>query len=184
VRAVWVVLGVVLLVAGAVLLFVPVVPQGSHTETIAIDSANRGWYQLTENISGVSVTGGIPVSVSWTSSGEVYVDAAGCSHYCDNVSQVANYMQVEAGLSGSISLTQPNGGSIFLAWAQQSEPPTSINFTYSITTGLTVVGPVLLIAGSISLILGIAMRSKDEILRPEAYRLGGVQPDGPGDKQT
>ena len=176
-RAVSVVLGIVLLMAGAVLLFVPVVPQGSHNETIALDSANGGWYQLTENISGFSITGGIPVSVSWTSSGEVYLDAAGCSHYCDNVSQVANYMQVEGGLSGSISLTQPNGGSIFLAWAQQTDPPTSVNFTYSITTGLTVVGPALLIAGSISLILGVAMRSQDEILRPEAYRVGGGPPD-------
>ncbi len=162
-RGPWLPLGIVLLVVGAGLLFIPIVPQGGHTETVAFLSADRGWYQLSENVSGFSITGVVPVSVSWTSSALVDVDAATCSGYCDNVDQVASVMQVEVGTQGSLYLNQPNGGSIFLAWAQQTFAPASVNITFSIWTDLTIAGPLVLISGSIFLILGVVRGSKDRL---------------------
>jgi hypothetical protein len=161
-RRAWVVLGIALLVLGAALLVVPIVPQASHKVKVAADP---GWYQFLENVSGFSITGAIAVSVSWTSSAVVDVDAAACSGYCDNVSQVAGFMQTQTTVtSGSFYLGQPNGGSIFLAWEKQWSPSASVNITFSIWTDLTIVGPILLTPGAIVLILGVVLRSKDDLL--------------------
>ena len=179
-RGPWLPLGIVLLVVGAGLLFVPIVPQGSHTETVVLLSADNGWYQLSENVSGFSVTGVGPVSVSWTSSALVDVDAATCSGYCGNVDQVASVMQVEIGTQGSFYLNQPNGGSIFVAWAQQTFAPASVNITFSIWTDLTIAGPIVLTSGSILLILGIVPGPKDRLeIAPSASSFPAEEIPGP-----
>ena len=158
-------LGFALILLSLALLFVPVVPQSSQHVVISIDSPDGGWYQLTENVSGYSITGVVPVVVTWTSSAAIDVDAATCAGYCDNVNQVASTMQVESlSTRGSFFLNQPNGGSVFLAWAQQGIPPAAVNVTYSIWTGLAFAGSVLLGLGSVALFLGLLLPPKKDVL--------------------
>jgi hypothetical protein len=165
------VLGIVLILVGIVLSYVPIVPEGSHTATVALHSFASewsGWYQFSENVSGYSLTGVIPVTISWTASAGTDADAAACFGYCHNITQVEDFMKTEGeGTSGSFSLLQPNGGSIILALIQQSTPPASDNFSFSITAVLTVAGPVLLTLGTIAIILAGILRPKGEARRPE-----------------
>jgi hypothetical protein len=173
-RGRWVVLGIALLVVGAVLLFVPIVPQASHSVKVAADP---GWYQFLENVSGFSITGAVAVTVSWTSSAVVDADAAACSGYCDNVGQVASIMQTQTNVtSGSFYLGQPNGGSIFLAWEKQWSPSALVNISFSIWTDLTVIGPILLTPGAIVLIVGVILRSEDNILWDATLHPNGSPP--------
>jgi hypothetical protein len=172
---VWVALGVVILIVGVAFLYVPVVPQFSSTQTVSLQSPNRGWYFLLENVSGYSITGVIPVLVSFTSSDLVDVEYATCTDVCHNFTQLQQGQRVagtyQLGIltlvtGASISLNQPNGGSIWVAWGQQTTPPTSVNITYSVTTGLTVAGPLLLTAGLAVLVSGIVLLIKQTTLTP------------------
>jgi len=172
---VWAALGVVILLVGVALLYVPVVPQFTSTQTVSLQSQNRGWYFLLENVSGYSITGVVPVLVSFTSSALVDVEFATCTDVCHNFTQLqqgqrvagTNQIGILVGVTGgSISLNQPNGGSIWVAWGQQTTTPTSVNITYSVTTGLTVAGPLLLTAGSAVLVSGILLLMRQRTLTP------------------
>jgi hypothetical protein len=165
------ILGIVLILIGIVLSYVPVVPEGTHTATVTGRSSPGiwgFWYQFSENVSGYSVTGVIPVTISWTASAATDADAAACFGYCHNVTQVSSFMQTEGeGTGGSFSLLQPNGGSIFLALIQQTSPPASDNFSFSITAVLTVAGPLLLTSGTIAIILGGVLQPKGDERQPK-----------------
>jgi len=166
---VWIAVGAVVLIVGAALLYVPVVPQYRSTETVSLQSPDRGWYFLLENVSGYSITGVVPVLVSFTSSDIVDVEYATCTDVCHNFTQLQQGQRVagtyQIGIltlvtGGSISLNQPNGGSIWVAWGQQESSVSSVNITYSVTTGLTLAGPVLLAAGSAVLLCGVILLLK------------------------
>lgn len=169
------ILGIVLILIGIVLSYVPVVPEGTHTATVTgSSSAGLGsfWYQFSENVSGYSVTGVIPVTISWTASAATDADAAACFGYCHDVTQVESFMKTEGeGTGGSFSLLQPNGGSIFLALIQQTTPPASDNVSFSITAVLTVAGPLFLTSGTIAIILGGVLQRKGDERRPWVPRI-------------
>lgn len=148
--------GTALILSGTVLIYVPVVSQGSHTRTLEYPPGN--WYYiLTENISGRSLTGMIPVSISWSSNGSMDVVAAACNHPCLNESQLPKNSTTYQNLvtSGTVALDVRNGGSIFVAWFQQTDHPPSTEFTYTVWTVQTTAPPVLLVSGSIILVLGV-----------------------------
>ncbi|HKV89889.1 MAG TPA: hypothetical protein VJQ43_01690 [Thermoplasmata archaeon] len=157
-----VVVGVVLLILGAVLLFVPVVPQAK--QTIGPSSSIPG---VILSVSGVSLTGSIPVSVSWSSTGPVTVGGATCAANCEsiNATGVSN-PTIESGTSGSFTLNQPNGGSLVLiAFSFGSGPNGFANrsnatTTFTLTTALSTVGSILLIVGILLLIVGLVLKSK------------------------
>lgn len=165
-------LGIVLVLIGIVLSYVPTVPEGSHTATVTADSVAGPWYQFSEKVPGSSVTGVIPITISWTASSRATdADAAACFGDCTNVTQVDSFMQTEGeGTSGSFSLLQPNGGSIFLALIQQTTPPASDNFSFSITAVLTVAGPLLLTSGTIVIILAGILEPKGGARPPKTTR--------------
>jgi uncharacterized membrane protein len=146
-----VIVGVVLAIIGAALLFVPVVPQSNQT----ISTASSPPLAIL-SVSGFSLTGSIPVAVSWTANSSVTVFAAACSATCSNVSMVSG-TTVQTGTSGSFSLSQPNGGEVALGAIKASGPPSTV--TFKLTTALSTVGTVLLIIGIVVLIVGVVLRS-------------------------
>ncbi len=150
----WLVAGVVLLVIGAVMLFVPLVPQGSQTVQA---SSSAPFYA--GNVSGFSLTGNIPVSVSWTATTGVEVVAAACSAQCDsgNIASLSD-LTIQNGTSGSFTLNQPNGGSIIMGIATSSSG--GAQATFKVTTALSTVGTILVVVGIVLVIVGVVLRSK------------------------
>jgi len=178
-------LGAVLLVAGGVFLFVPVVPDGPHAVTApAIVNGQPVGYFLVENISGYSISGSIPVSVSWSSDVTLYQSWLICSnHDYDRVPQEAfsrNVSDCRSGggdpASGATSWTVagnvPNGGSIIVAFGTVQFGPHAMNITYTVWTGLTLASTALFAAGLVSIGLGVfifmrATRSETSESKPE-----------------
>jgi hypothetical protein len=152
----WVIVGVVLLIVGAALLFVPVTPQPNQTVS---SSSDLPYYAA--SVSGFSLTGTMPVAVTWTSSGPtVSVVAGACSSTCNNQSQVSS-LTSQSGASGSFTLNQPNGGSILMGVLYAGSGVA--NVTFKITTALTTVGTILVPIGIILLIVGVVAKKKGAI---------------------
>ncbi len=150
-----VIVGLVLIILGAVLLFVPLEPQ---TNQVVSTSSDTPYYEGT--VSGFSLTGSIPISVSWNASATVQVIAGACTATCTNESQVSS-ITTETGMSGSFTLSQPNGGSILMgAIGPLGGSPASV--TFKITTALTTVGTILVPVGIIVLILGVVLKSQKQ----------------------
>lgn len=149
-----VIVGVILLIIGAVLLFVPVVPQGNET----VSTASSTPYAVF-SVGGFSLTGSIPVSISWTSSSGAAVEvvSAACSSCSTSNATSISGITIQNGSSGSFSLSQPDGGSVLVGAIGSSGSPT--NVTFKITTALTTVGSILVIVGIIVLILGAVLKS-------------------------
>ncbi|MCI4324745.1 MAG: hypothetical protein L3K00_02510 [Thermoplasmata archaeon] len=149
-----VVVGIVLLVIGAVLMFVPVVDQGS--QTVSSTSAVPG---EVVSVSGFSLTGSIPVTITWTADSSVEVAAATCSGSCENanVSQVSG-VTLQTGTSGTINLNQPDGGEVGVFVVSASGH--AANATFDIKTALTSVGSILIVLGIVLLIVGIVLKAK------------------------
>jgi uncharacterized membrane protein len=148
-----VIVGVILLIVGAVLLFVPVVPQSNETVS---SSSSTPYYEA--SVSGYSISGSIPISVTWTSSGPAVEVAAGaCSSGCTNPSQVSS-LTFQNGTSGSFTLNQPNGGSIVMGEIYSGS--SAVNVTFKITTALSTVGTILVPVGILILIVGAVLKGK------------------------
>jgi hypothetical protein len=147
------VVGIVLAIIGAVLLFVPVVPQASQTTTSTVPV-------VLLSVSGFSITGSIPVAVSWNSTTSVIVVGVACTATCNqNVSSLSG-VTLQTGTSGSFTLNQPNGGEIGLAAENSSGSGSPSTVTFKVTTAISTVGSALLIVGIIVLIIGAAVKSK------------------------
>jgi hypothetical protein len=163
VRAGLVVVGIVLAVIGAVLLFVPVVPQGSDS----VPSSGTNLPFLTVSVLGFSITGSIPVAVTWTATARVTVVAATCSAKCTANFSTISGIVLQSGTSGSFTLNQPNGGEMRFGAVSSSSPfvgalnasGSPFTVTFTLTTALSTVGTVLVVIGSIVLILGAVVKS-------------------------
>ncbi|MFI5414458.1 MAG: hypothetical protein ACHQ16_02170, partial [Candidatus Lutacidiplasmatales archaeon] len=153
-----VVAGIVLLVIGAVLLFVPLVPQADQTIR-----SNSSLPVAAFSVSGFSVTGSIPVSVSWTANASVTVIAAAGGTVANaNISSVSGLV-TQTGTSGSFTLSQPDGGEVVLGVFGGSAfggSGSNATVTFHVTTALTTVGSILLIVGILILIVGLVLKSK------------------------
>jgi hypothetical protein len=158
-------LGAVLLIVGAVLLFVPVVSSGPHTVTPPDLATQDRWYFVEDNVTGFTVTGNVPLTLDWNASAMLYLDYAICSHPQSNFSDFfrGNFSTADCnevyGVQGSStqsnSWSVPAGGSVVLAWGLFTYGPHNISITYTFWTGLTIAGPVLLILGLIAIGLGV-----------------------------
>jgi hypothetical protein len=148
-----VVVGVVLLLIGAVLLFVPVVPQSNETV-----SSNSELPYYAASISGFALTGSTPVSVSWSVNGSTPVEivAGACTSSCANATQISSITTQNA-TSGSFTLNQPNGGSILMGVVYGGGP---VTVTFKIATALSTVGTALLVIGILVLIAGLVLGRK------------------------
>ena len=162
-------LGAILLIAGGVLLFVPVVSDGPHTATPPDLATQDRWYYVEDNVTGFTVTGTVPFTLDWSSSTTLYLDYAICSHPQSNFSDFFHgnlstadcdevyglYGSSSNSATGALSTGVPAGGSVVLAWGLFTYGPHNISITYTFWTGLTIAGPVLLILGLISIGLGV-----------------------------
>jgi uncharacterized membrane protein len=153
VRAGLILAGAVVVLLGVVLLTVTLVPQPNVVVTT--DSSSSPYYE--GSVSGFSLTGSIPVSVQWSSSGpSVTVVYAVCSGSCSNYSQVSD-LSSQNGSTGAFQLHQPNGGSITLGVVYGGGP---VSVTFKISTALTTVGTALVVLGVVLLLLGIVLRRR------------------------
>jgi len=162
-------LGAVLLIVGVISLFVPAIPQQSNSAVLdpRTVTPSQRWYFVEDNVSGYSITGEIPVLVSWNAGADLYLDYSVCASppsgaasafYSDEVPPGCNpWVYGPHGENYSVSVNQPNGGSILLAWATVSWGPSNVSMSYTIWTPLPFAGPVLLTAGSISIGLGVIL---------------------------
>ncbi len=158
-------LGAVLLIVGAVLLFVPVVSSGPHTVTPPDLATQDRWYFVEDNVTGFTVTGNVPLTLDWSASAMLYLDYAICSHPQSNFSDFfrGNFSTADCnevyGVQGSStqsnSWSVPAGGSVVLAWGLFTYGPHNISITYTFWAGLTIAGPVLLTLGAVSIGLGV-----------------------------
>jgi uncharacterized membrane protein len=173
-----VVVGLVLLIIGAVLTFVPVAPQPS--ETVYSDSYEPYYHA---HISEFSLTGTIAVSVSWSANATVEILAAALS--CQgsdcptgNITQVSGLVN-QTGTSGSFTLYQPSGGSFIMGiWSTSGNVPASA--TFNLTTAVTQIGVILVIIGILVLIAGVVLRKK----RPKAPAAVPPAPSQPSSTGT
>ncbi|HEV8050210.1 MAG TPA: hypothetical protein VGP88_06415 [Thermoplasmata archaeon] len=154
-RPVLVVVGIVLLIVGAVLLFEPVVPQANQTV-----SNNSNVPFVVESVSGYSLTGSIVVHISWTSASPVEVIAASCAANCNANSSASGVsgITLQTGTSGSFTLNQPNGGEIAFG-AYNPTGASGGNATFTISTALATVGTLLIVVGIIVFIAGLVLKS-------------------------
>ena len=171
-----VVLGVVLLLAAAIVMLVPTIPQRSGSAALPPVGSSDTWIVVEDNVTGFSFTGSTPLTVSWNSGTELYLDYAICSSPKSNLSGFfvgipgCNTVYGPMGPSGSVSLSQPNGGSIILAWSQSASEPQNYSVSYSVTSSVPMATLALLIAGIASTSVGIywfvTMRGPDVVLPP------------------
>ncbi len=154
-RAGLVVVGIVLAVIGAALLFVPVVPQSNET----VSSSSSTPYVII-SVGGYSLTGSVPVAVSWSTNGSTSVEvlAGACSATCNGSSSQISDITSQNGTSGSFTLNQPDGGSIIMGVVYAGSPAVAV--TFKITTALSTVGTILVVVGILILILGVVLRRK------------------------
>lgn len=173
-----VVAGIVLVIVGAVLLFVPVVAQGSHT----LDQSSANSFYLF-SVSGFSITGSIPVSISWSSPSTVVMIAAACSATCDTGNLAGLSLATGTGTSGTLTVNQPNGGEVVVGFEPTSGGSSNATATVNVTTALTTVGSILLIVGILILIVGVVLRSKSKMapmapppMSPDTGSMGQAPP--------
>lgn len=146
----FVIVGAIVAVVGVALLYVPVFPQSAQTVTAkpGVPSYYVG------NVSQDSLTGKIPVSISWTATTTVTVIGGACTSHCTNFSDLSD-ITLETGMSGSFMVDQPVGGSIFLG-ANTSTSSGSV--TFKATIALTTAGSLLVILGLLILVAGALLR--------------------------
>jgi hypothetical protein len=147
-RAGWVVVGVVLLLVGAVLVFVPLVPQPDHTVTY-------GRTGFTANLTGYSPTGSIAGTLSWNSNATVEFWFASCPSTDCIASSVK--VQTENGTSGTISFSYPSGTEIA---ALIAGGPAGSTATVKLTLTEPTYGSLLILVGLALLLVGIVLRRK------------------------
>lgn len=156
------VLAIALLSIGALLLFVPTIPNGTHTVTPA-GLASGHWYFYEVNVTAFSVTGSVPFTLYWGSSTQLYLDYAICPTPLSNFTGFFDGSSSQDGCALSyglesappnpatsnpgLSLSVPPGGSVVLAWGMIQAGPTPISITYTAWTGVTWVSPILLVGG-------------------------------------
>ncbi len=155
-RTAWLAVGAAAALVGAVLLFVPVVPQAD--QQVATDSATP-FYEA--SYAGFSLTGSIVVSVSWTVGVgiPVQVAAAACRGTCSSVPHAAS-VTYQDGTSGAFTLDQPNGGSVIMGVLSNGSPAETV--TFRITTALSPVASVVLLAGAAVVALGLYLATPPE----------------------
>jgi uncharacterized membrane protein len=150
-RAGIVVVGILLIIIGAVLMFVPLLSSAS----VNLSSSQP---EQEVNVSGFSITGGIPATLSWTSNQPVNVSVATCSSVAGNgtCKGTVSLLSAENGTSGSFSFNVPAGGGIGVGMVGGDAATASVTIKLAQTT----VGLIVLVIGVILFLVGAAVRRK------------------------
>lgn len=146
--------GIVVALLGVALLFAAVAPESEEN----VDSSAEAPY-YTGSVDGFSLTGSIPVSVTWSVNGSfpVEVSAVACAPQSVCVPERAPIAH-ENGTAGSFSFAQPNGGAILLDVSYGAEPGEVV--TFHLTVALATAGSVLAVAGLGILLVGVVARPR------------------------
>lgn len=147
-RAGLVVVGVVVLIVGAALLFVPILPQANATVTY-----ERAGYEA--NITGFSLTGSIAGTLAWNANQTVEFVFVSCP--TGPCSSGASTIETQNGTSGSISFSVPSGGEV---GARIVAGPPGASATVKLTLSEPTWGSILVVAGVVILLAGLLLRRK------------------------
>ena len=170
-RKILVAIGLVLVILGAVLIFVPIV-QASN-QTVSESSP------YVANLTGISITGTIPGTISWSSNVQVTFIAASCTSVsfsgnllspCPGFSIIGN----QNGTSGSMTFNVKSGSTLFAGIVSGGS---GAQAAVTVTVALTKIGTVLLIVGVIVLLLGVVLKSKAPKAPTAPPRPGATMPD-------
>lgn len=171
-RAGLVVVGIILLILGAVLWFVPLIPSSDNFSASTPDCPTAPDCTFAYNIYTASSLVPTYAKLSWSSPETVTFVAFTCtnsvsSDQLDSANTSAELRAVcgtnatvgnTTGTSGSYSFTIPAGGSlVFLALTGSSTPP---NVTSTLTGTEPFLGLILVVLGVIVLILGLVLKSR------------------------
>ena len=160
-RAGILVAGIVLILLGAVFLYVPIVPQGSQKVTESQPYAF--------NLTGFSLFGSQPIRMTWTSNVPIVFAAAACSSLsaCTSASLTGlSSVSIQTGTSGTFTLSVPNGGTVIvgIVSTQSNSSSTPANANVSVTTALGTVGTALLVLGIVIFLVGLVLRKKRKMV--------------------
>lgn len=149
-RVGFVVVGVILVLLGAVLMLVPLITSSSET----LHSFPQ-YYEA--NVTGFSITGSIPGTLAWTSNGSITFFLGTCSVALTNDRcPGTNTTQNESGTSGTFNFNVPSGGVVFAGFYSASAATASI----AVKLAQTTIAVLLLIVGVLLLIVGLVLRRK------------------------
>ncbi len=142
----FVVVGVVLIILAAVLMFVPIVTVASQTITPT--------QPYEANVTGYSITGSIPGSISWSSSSDVEIDVATCSSVssANACSGSVNALTPQNGTSGTFTFNVPTGGAVAVALVGAGSASITVKLAQS------TVGLILLVVGILLLLIGLVLK--------------------------
>lgn len=179
-RIVIVVVGIVLIILGAVLAFVPIGQIASQDVTSNAPYAAN----LTGGAIAFSITGTVPLTISWTSSNSTTMIMGACDKVnlgASNISGSCTNAQIttQTGTSGSWNVNVKPGGAIVAGCATSN-----CKATVTVKAGYTVIGDILLILGIVLLIVGVILKSKPKAAPPMAQpmppdnTMGGQPPMG------
>jgi hypothetical protein len=150
----WVlVFGFAAVAIGLVLVFVPVVVQ--PTEVVPADRGPPTYYRA--DVTGFSITGQLPILISWTSSTPVTLVAGACTSTCSNFTDISD-LTLQEGTSGHFTLDQPVDGSIFVG----ANASGAANGTVAIhpETTVSAAGSILMTGGIVAVLLGVLLRPR------------------------
>jgi uncharacterized membrane protein len=150
-RAGILVVGIVLIILGGVLMFIPLIQSSS-----ANLSTTQPAYEV--NVTGFSITGTIPGTISWTSNQAVTMDAGTCSAVSSNNTCTGsrNILSSENGTSGTFTFSVAPGGAIVVGMIGGDAATASVTVKLAQTT----VGLILLVVGIILLLVGAVTHKK------------------------
>lgn len=193
------VIGVVFLVLGSVLVWVPLIPQSStFNATTGASSATATNYTIFQ--ASPALFGGTAAKLTWTSNATVTLGVVTCTkaittselssaktpaEFNADCGTNATYgsttddgVSFSTGTGGSLTFTIPASGS--LIFYAGSEKPASVSVT--LTTSEPLGGTIVLLLGVLLLIFGIALKSKKAKRSQMApYAAGGQgAPGAPG----
>ncbi len=160
-RAGAVVLGVLLMVGGAVLAYVPFVPQPEQKVT----STNPLVFNVTALF---SLTGTDPLSASWTATVSVTLWAASCDHVNPNGSNLSNICRgfaviaTQNGTSGSFSWAPKLGATVLIGFVPTNLSSTNGTATINVKTAEPAIGWIVFFLGLILLIVRLVVRKRGE----------------------
>ncbi|SRR5258708_10679655 len=145
-RAGWLGIGVVLLILGAVLAFVPIVTSATGT----VDALDPMVFNVT---AAFSLTGTIPLEIDWSSSQTVTIEVVTCSSI-NNLNCQDESNSTQTGTSGAFHVAPKTNGAVGVVLNGLGSASVTVK------EAQTTLGAILLVLGVLLLIVGLVLKKK------------------------
>ena len=169
------VVGLILLILGVVLLFIPILPGNTTFSAISpTQCGTQATCQVSYNVydASPSLTGGSSAKFTWSAPSTIFFYAVTCTHAVsgsqlssatttaqfNSVCGTSDVIANTSGTGGSYSFTIPSGGSF--VFFGLSGGTSSITGSATLTATEPILGLVILVIGLILLLVGAATTSK------------------------